>query len=59
MRFILCDDDREMLDVLKAYTQQWLSEHRLEAELTDLFSYSPYCTAANDYSFVIKELFNL
>lgn len=33
MRFILCDDDREMLDVLKAHTQQWLSEHRLEAEL--------------------------
>ena len=33
MRFILCDDDREMLEVLKAHTQQWLSEHRLEAEL--------------------------
>ncbi|MGM9583788.1 MAG: LytR/AlgR family response regulator transcription factor [Phascolarctobacterium sp.] len=33
MRFILCDDDKEQLEVLKAHTQQWVSEHKLEAEL--------------------------
>ncbi len=45
--------------VLSHGIRRCIKVNEAQTELTDLFSYSPYCTAANDYSFVIKELFNL
>ena len=30
-----------------------------QTEMTDLFHYAPYCSAAIDYELVINELFNI
>ena len=45
--------------VLSHGIRRCIKVNEAQTELTDLFSFSPYCTAANDYSLVIKELFNL
>ncbi len=45
--------------VLSHGIRRCIKVNEAQTELTDLFSYSPYCTVANDYSLVIKELFNL
>ena len=33
LRFILCDDNKEQLELLEANTTQWTGEHGLEVEL--------------------------
>ena len=45
--------------VLKHGIRRCVKVNEAQTEMTDLFHYSPYCTAAIDYSEVIKELFNL
>lgn len=42
--------------VLSHGIRRCIKVNEAQTELTDLFSFSPYCTAANDYSLVIKEL---
>ena len=33
LRFILCDDNKEQLELLHTNTTQWAQEHGLEVEL--------------------------
>lgn len=45
--------------VLNHGIRRCIKVNEAQTLMTDLYHYSPYCTAANDYYNVIKELFNI
>lgn len=45
--------------VIEHGIRRCIKVNEAQTEMTDLFHYAPYCTAANDYSAVIKEIFGI